>query len=261
MVFFTACGESRQPPPVSSLPQREDFHLFLLAGQSNMAGRGKVSAQDRELHSRVLSLSKQGEWIPAVDPLHYDKPVAGVGLARSFGITLAGENARMTIGLIPAAAGGSDISAWKPGGYHGETDSHPYDDALARARRAMKDGELKAVLWHQGESDAEPELANSYEENLRNVISQFREDLGIPELPFIIGQLGQFPGKPWTEWERTVDRAHRNIAEADQNIVFVTSEDLLPMKDRIHFNAESLRRFGGRYAEAYLGMTAPQPDS
>jgi len=65
------------------LPSKENFHLFLLAGQSNMAGRGIISAEDEKIHPRVFMLSKDGKWKPAVDPIHYDKTVAGVGLGKN----------------------------------------------------------------------------------------------------------------------------------------------------------------------------------
>jgi len=99
---------------VDQLPPRDRFHLFLLAGQSNMAGRGEVGDEDRAVHPRVFSLSQSGEWIPAVDPVHFDKEIAGVGLGRSFGIALAGQDETITVGLIPAAVGGSAISSWTP---------------------------------------------------------------------------------------------------------------------------------------------------
>ena len=67
--------------PAAPLPPREKFHLFLLVGQSNMAGRGTLEKQDTTPHPRVLMLNKAGEWAPAVDPLHFDKPSAGVGLS------------------------------------------------------------------------------------------------------------------------------------------------------------------------------------
>jgi hypothetical protein len=54
----------------ASLPPKEKFHLFLLAGQSNMAGRGTVTPQDKTPHPRVLMLNQAGEWVPAVDPMH-----------------------------------------------------------------------------------------------------------------------------------------------------------------------------------------------
>ena len=66
------------------LPPTEKFHLFLLVGQSNMAGRGTVEAQDRTPHPRVLMLNKADAWVPAIDPLHFDKAAAGVGLGKTF---------------------------------------------------------------------------------------------------------------------------------------------------------------------------------
>ena len=62
------------------MPEREKFHLFLLVGQSNMAGRGAVTEEDRNPDPRVLMLTRDRAWIPAADPLHFDKPkIAGVG--------------------------------------------------------------------------------------------------------------------------------------------------------------------------------------
>jgi hypothetical protein len=136
------------------LPSKEQFRLFLLVGQSNMAGRGDVTPADRVPHPRVLMLSKDGVWVPAVDPMHFDKPVAGVGLGRSFAIALAEADPDVTIGLIPAAVGGSPIEAWVPGAFYEPTASHPWDDALRRAGAALGDGTLDGIRWHQGESDA-----------------------------------------------------------------------------------------------------------
>ena len=144
------------PAETPKIP-REKFHLFLLVGQSNMAGRGKVAEGDRKPHPRVLMLSREKKWVPAVDPMHFDKPrMVGVGLGRTFGIAVAEGDPGIHVGLIPCAVGGSPIRSWEPGGYHGQTKSHPWDDSLARARAALRDGTLKGILWHQGESDSNP---------------------------------------------------------------------------------------------------------
>src|SRR5438477_13185158 len=88
--------------------QPRDLQLFMLIGQSNMAGRGRIEAADREPIPRVLMLNKELEWVPAVDPVHFDKPdIAGVGIARTFGRVLAAANPSATVGLIPAAVGGT----------------------------------------------------------------------------------------------------------------------------------------------------------
>ena len=237
------------------LPPKEKFHLFLLVGQSNMAGRGKVAEQDRKPHPRVLMLNKSGEWVPAVDPLHFDKPVAGVGLGKTFGVLVAEANEGVTVGLIPCAAGGSPIKSWEPGGYHSQTKSHPYDDALDRAKVALKSGTLKGILWHQGESDAKPELAAVYEEKLRALVGRFRKELDAPKVPFIAGQMGQFKERPWSDTKKRVDAAHRALPEKVADTAFVNSDGLKHKGDRVHFDAASYRTFGERYAKAYLEMT------
>lgn len=117
-----------------------------------MAGRGEVTEQDLKIHPRVLMQARDGSWQYTVDPIHYDKKRAGTGLARSIAIALTELDETITIGLVPSACGGSPISAWEPGGYHDQTDSHVYHDAIARTKRALKDGDLAGIPWHQGES-------------------------------------------------------------------------------------------------------------
>ena len=126
------------------LPNKKDLQIFLLIGQSNMAGRGKpLEEQDETPHPRVLLFNKEQAWIPAVDPLHFDKPsVVGVGLGLTFAKTVA-ETHEKTIGLVPAAVGGSAISEWAKGARH-------YTGAIGRAKAALEDGTLAGILWHQG---------------------------------------------------------------------------------------------------------------
>ena len=224
-----------------------------------MAGRGKVADVDRAVHPRVLALTKEGTWQPAVDPLHWDKSVAGVGLGKSFAIALAEENKEVTIGLIPTACGGSPIASWEPGGYHGQTKSHPYDDAIKRAGRALQDGTLKGILWHQGESDCKPDLAPKYQAQLEALIARFRKELGAESVPFIMGQLGQFPQRPWNEDKQTVNEAHIAIAKADKLVGFVASDDLTCKADKIHFDARSLHEFGRRFAKVYSATLTAVP--
>jgi hypothetical protein len=260
-VALSACSATHAP--TSRGPTRgntaskssTELQLFLLAGQSNMAGRGKVEAQDSVVNPRVLKLDRSMSWVPAVDPLHWDKPaVVGVGPGRSFGLALAARDTTARIGLIPAAVGGSPISSWEPGALDSATRTHPYDDALERLRIAQKSGTLRGILWHQGESDATPALSVRYAERLRALIARFRADAGDPNLPFIIGELGKFNGKPWTADVARVDSVHRAIAASVPNVAYVPSEGLVDKGDRLHFDAASQRTFGERYAMAYLGM-------
>lgn len=234
--------------------EKKDLHLFLLAGQSNMAGRGKVDDQARKADPRIFSLNKGGAWQVAMDPIHWDKRSAGTGIGKPFAAIIADKNPGAAIGLIPAACGGSPINTWTPGAYWEQTKSHPWDDAISRAKLAMQSGSLKAILWHQGESDSNAKAAPKYAEELEDLIYRFRKEFDSPDLPFIIGQLGRFPGKPWNEHREAVDTAQREVAKKLKNVHFVEIPDPESIGDDLHFDTTTLRRFSQGYADAYLEM-------
>ncbi|MEL6104713.1 MAG: sialate O-acetylesterase [Planctomycetota bacterium] len=251
LVFLPIFANARTIP--ASEP--ENLHLFLLAGQSNMAGRGKIDAAQNKPHDRILMLNKAGDWVPATDPLHFDKPgIVGVGLARTFAQTLVERDSSITIGLIPCAVGGSSISTWEPGGYHKQTKSSPFDDTLKRLKIARRAGEVKAILWHQGESDSTAKNAPQYQERLDLLISRLRQASGGSEIPFLVGQLGQFEGKPWNEHRQQVDAAHRSLPDRISATAFISSKGLTDKGDQTHFSADSYRELGRRYASAFLSL-------
>ena len=256
LLSFVASLALAQSP---ALPAKENFHLFLLVGQSNMAGRGALTPADKspDPAGRVLMLNQAGEWVPAVDPLHFDKPKAvGVGLGRTFALEVARATPGVTIGLIPCAVGGSPIDAWQPGAYYQPTQSHPWDDALRRARLALQTGTLKGILWHQGESDSSRDLAPAYETKLHDLVARFRRELSAPNAPFIVGQLGVFADSPWSEHKQRVDRAHRDLPQKVKLTAFVPADGLNHKGDKTHFSAAAYREFGRRYAAAYLKLIA-----
>lgn len=235
----------------AKLPPKEKFRLVLLAGQSNMAGRGQVTSEDNAPHQRVLMQGRAGKWVPAVDPVHYDKlECAGVGPARTFANLLADSDPSITVGLIPTACGGSPISTWEPGKKWEQTDSFPYDDAIVRAKKAMKDGTLSVILFHQGEGDCSDADSPLYRERLLALLKRFRADLNAPEVPIVIGQLSKFPGETWDENKTRVDAAHRAVVE-ELGAGFAVSDGLTSNPDRLHFDARSQKEFGKRYYEAY----------
>lgn len=236
-------------------PFKERFFLFLLVGQSNMAGRGVIEEQDKQAHPRVLALSKDLEWQPATAPLHFDKPgIVGVGLGGAFGRDIAEAFPNATIGLIPCAVGGSPINSWTEGAFYQPTKSHPWDDAIRRAKDAMQSGELKGILWHQGESDSQAGLAESYEGKLHLLIERLRNELKATNVPFIAGQMGQFEERPWSDDKKRVDRAHQNLSNRVTRTAFVDSDGLHHKGDEIHFDSASYRELGQRYAKAWLEL-------
>ncbi|MBB3205678.1 hypothetical protein FHS27_001482 [Rhodopirellula rubra] len=240
--------------PTIELPNKESFHLFVLAGQSNMAGRGEVTDADRQPHDRVFMWTEDQQWVPAIDPMHFDKPkIAGVGPGRSFGISLANSHPDISIGLIPCAVGGSPIECWLPGGFHESTKTHPYDDAVKRIHAAAKHGTIKGILWHQGEGDSTPKRSQQYKTNLLDVLNGLRAECGSDPV-VLIGQLGQFPERPWNDSRRRVNWAHRQVALELPHAAFVSSDGLTPKPDNTHFNRFSAVLFGYKYAEAYHNL-------
>jgi hypothetical protein len=249
-LFLTTLTSAQEVSP----PAKDKFWLFLLVGQSNMAGRGVVEAQDKTPHARVLMLSKEARWVPAVDPMHFDKPSAGVGLGKTFGQIIADANPGVTIGLIPCAVGGSPIDTWKPGVFYPATKSHPWDDMVKRVNTALPAGTLKGILWHQGESDSLPNLATAYEAKLHDLVKRLRQLVDAPQVPFIAGQMGKFDDVPWKPEMIIVDKAHQDLVKKVPNTAFVSAEGLKHKGDKIHFDSPSFRELGKRYAEAYLKM-------
>ncbi|HUT45467.1 MAG TPA: sialate O-acetylesterase [Sedimentisphaerales bacterium] len=231
-----------------------DFHLYILAGQSNMAGRGKVQEQDMQVHPRVYVLNQNDEWELAKDPLHFDKPgIVGVGPGLAFGKAMAGYKKRVRIGLIPCAAGGSPISSWTKGGYHDQTKSHPYDDAVRRARAAMQSGVLKGIIWHQGESDSKPEKIQVYQAKHVELIAGFRQDLGDEEIRFVVARLGDFYVERNPDAE-SINRILANIPDKIENTACVDVSGLTHKGDVLHFDTRSSRELGGRYAELMIKL-------
>lgn len=241
----------------SALPAKEKLHLYLLIGQSNMAGRGTVEAEDKKPHPRVLMLDKSGNWVPAVDPLHWDKAAAGTGLGKTFGIEMAEHDPSVTIGLIPCAHGGSPIDSWQPGVFYPPTKGHPWDDMITRTNLALKSGVLKGILWHQGESDSgSPETAAAYEGKLHDLIKQVRTAFDAEKVPFVCGQMGQFPEAPWDAPHKLVDKAHRELPSKVTLAGFASSEGLKHRGDKVHFDTASYRELGRRYAAEMLRLQA-----
>jgi hypothetical protein len=239
-----------------------DKHIYVLIGQSNMAGRGKLASQDTLVYPRVLTLTKDSIWVPAKDPIHFDKPEAGVGLGRTFGIEMAKTNPSSIIYLVPCAVGGSSIKAWKPGGYHAQTNSHPWDDAEKRIKLALKTGTLKGVLWLQGESDSNPEGLTYYAAELDSLIQRIYALNDNKPVPFIAGELGKFyQEKNGYRYPDESENPSKMLIKQTQQVLanypmtgLVHSNYLTHIGDSTHFDAESQRILGKRFAKVMKAL-------
>ncbi len=227
-----------------------NFHLYLLVGQSNMAGRGKLDAASKMVDSAIFALDSNGRWAYAIDPIHFDKPAVGVGPGISFAKTILSESTEpsLRIGLIPCAVGGTSINLWFAGQRDPVTKAYPYDDAIRRAKAAMKSGVLKGILWHQGGSDNTPEKAVGYLDKQLAVIHNFRQDLG-GEFPFVLGEQGHFKDV------QVINEIVRGIPGMLPKVALVSTEGLADIGDGLHFDTRSVRELGSRYAKELTAIS------
>lgn len=221
---------------------------ILMIGQSNMAGRGFINEVPMICNERILMLRNAG-WQMMAEPINYDRPNAGIGLAGSFAAMWCMEHEGEQIGLIPCAEGGSSLDDWA-------VDKNLFKNAVIQAGFAMQDSELIGILWHQGESDSYGGGYQTYYKKLQVIIESLRKELNAFEVPLIIGGLGDFLGKNGfglncTEYE-LVNEQLLKFAREQENSCFVTAEGLIPNPDGIHMDAVSQRRFGVRYYEAFV---------
>ena len=227
------------------------LEIYLLLGQSNMAGRGDITPEFAKIeNANVFMLNKANEWVLAKHPLHFDKPsAAGVGPGLSFGIKMAEANPKVKIGLVPCAVGGTSISLWAPGKYDKATDTHPYDDAIIRIKEAMKTGVIKGMLWHQGESDTSPEKAAVYLDKLEVLIDRIRKVCDNPNLPVVVGELGLFK-----ENRKIINEIIAPLPAKVPYTAIAKSDGLEQKGDGAHFNSESAQILGYRFAEKMLEL-------
>lgn len=253
-----------------------------------MAGRGFALPEDLLPVSGVKVFAKDLAFHEAIEPITKDRPfvgtfgpdgvkrvspdpwdalplsagdkVVGVGPGRTFGRLMASEFPGEEICLVPTAVGGTPIAAWLPGGIDpADPANHPYDDAIALAREAQKHGRVCAVLWHQGETDAELRTPD-YREKLFSVILNFRRDLSLDDtVPFIMGTLGSFYKESIAEGVPEIDGAMSALAGNLPFVAVVNAKDLGHRGDQLHFDAASQHILGERYFRVWKSLSALTP--
>jgi hypothetical protein len=224
-------------------------HSFLMIGQSNMAGRGRIGEVPPIENDRLFML-RNGRWQPLREPVNYDRPFAGLSLAVSF----ADEYARRfdcPAGLIPCADGGTGLEDWSAGG-------PLYDNAVAQTKLAQRCSEVKGILWHQGEEDSgREETARTYGPRFLERLSALRRACDLEHIPVIMGELGSFLAddpQGRCAYFRLVNQALADIAKTHPGIALADSAGLGSNGDYLHFNAEALREFGKRYFRKYMEL-------
>lgn len=220
------------------------IHSILIIGQSNMAGRGFIQEVDPIVNERLYVL-RNGRWRAMYVPVNPDRVTSGINLAESFADSYAKEH-QVDVGIIPCADGGTNLDQWQVGGLL-------FDHACYMAELASRTSTIAAVLWHQGESDCLDERYPLYKEKLSVIFGTLRSKLGLHNVPFLVGGLGDFlPAYFGNTNHVHINQALKQYADENKMTGFVSAEGLEANPDNLHFSAAALRTFGLRYYEEFV---------
>ncbi len=260
VLFFVSCNKKvvvgrttyfpKQTELMTDAMNKQNVWVFILAGQSNMAGRGIVEPQDTVPNKRILSINKNGQLVVAKEPLHFYEPnLTGLDCGYFFGTTMI-KNIPDSISvlLLPTAVGGSSISQWLGDSLFRNVEL--FSNFLSKVEIGKQHGTIKGVLWHQGESDANEKNIPYYSERLAVLFTKFRSAIGNDNLPILLGELGSFSKNK--EGFGLINKAIYNYSSQDVNTAVITTVDLRDKGDSLHFNSKGQRMMGKRFAEAYI---------
>ena len=275
---FAMTAHAQKPDP--------NFYIFLCFGQSNMEGAARPEAQDLKSPgprflwmpavdypaTETLPERKMGEWYEAIPPLC--RPNTGLTPADWFGRTLvASLPENIKIGVIHVAIGGIDIKGFLPDsidnyvktkapnwmkGMLAAYDNNPYERLVTLAKKAQKDGVIKGILMHQGETNTgDPKWAGMVQQVYDNLCGDLQ--LKPEEVNLYAGNIVQAGGKGvCIGCKKQIDELPQTLHTAQ----VISSDDCTNGPDRLHFDAAGYRELGCRYGEAvarFLGYEPKRP--
>ncbi|MBQ8711558.1 MAG: acetyl xylan esterase [Prevotella sp.] len=251
----------------------ENFYIFLCFGQSNMEGAARPEAQDLVSPGpRFLLMPavddpqrgrKMGEWCEAVPPLC--RPNNGLTPADWFGRTMIASLPKdKKVGVIHVAIGGIRIEGFMPseikeyvktapGWMKGMLDAYgnnPYEHLVTLARKAQKDGVIKGVLMHQGESNTgDLEWAAKVQQVYDCLLGDLK--LKPEEVPLLAGEVVQADGQGQCI---AMNKQIQELPKTLHTAQVVSSTGCTSGADNLHFDAAGYRELGCRYAEKMLAL-------
>ncbi|KAA5548001.1 sialate O-acetylesterase [Adhaeribacter rhizoryzae] len=264
---------------MNAFAQNPNFYIFLCFGQSNMEGNAKFEPQDTTAVSRFKVLEavdcpdlgrKKGEWYPAVPPLA--RCNTGLTPADYFGRTLVADlPENITVGVINVSVGGCKIELFDKNNYQSYVstapnwminfiksyDGNPYARLVEMAKLAQKDGVIKGILMHQGESNTGDA---QWPVKVKGVYDNLLQDLGLnaKAVPLLAGELvSKEEGGACASMNAIIAKLPKTIPTAH----VIPSEGCTAVPDHLHFTAEGYRKLGKRYGEKMLALLKIQKSS
>ena len=247
--------------------QDPNFYIFLSFGQSNMEGNARFEPQDTVTNERFKVLQavdcpdlnrEMGNWYTAVPPL--SRCNTGLTPGDYFGKTLAESLPdSIKIGIINVSVGGCKIELFEKDNYESyvetapgwmkgmiaQYDGNPYGRLLELAKIAQKDGVIKGILLHQGESNTGDQ---SWPGKVKGVYNNLLADLGLApdSVPLLAGELvsAEQGGKC-----ASMNPIIATLPSVIPNSYVISSADCEAIRDGLHFSAAGYRLLGSRYGE------------
>lgn len=258
--------------PVKSFSQDSNFQIYLCIGQSNMEGAARAESQDSIVNPRFQVMEAlncenlgraKGSWYPAVPPLCRCR--TNLGPTDYFGRTMVANLPEIVkVGVIVVAIGGCKIELFDKDNYSSyvetapawlknmvkDYDGNPYGRLVEMAKLAQKDGVIKGILLHQGESNSNDTL---WTRKVKGVYDNLMKDLNLDpkKVPLLAGE--------------TVNADQQGIC-AGMNTIIATLPKTLPNSfiissagcadgpDNLHFSAAGYRELGKRYGDKMLSL-------
>lgn len=254
----------------SSDAHATDYDVFLFIGQSNMAGRGDVTKADcAPLENVYLFTDGDNTAVYAAQPLlNVESTVRKAVNMQKFNLAgpFASKVSKVTghkVLIVLNARGETQIEAWLKGAApatygsgddsdkQGKTMPGLYSEAVRRAKEACKYGTLRAVLWHQGEGNANEGQVPYYMPKLKSLAADLRSDLGMSasSLPLIVGEINHA-----YSWAVNLNPYLNSVSSEIENSACASAEGCGANSDNVHFNTEGLTILGERYADEYLRL-------
>lgn len=258
---------------VYAAAQDPNFQIYLCLGQSNMEGASKAEHQDSlGISDRFTMMSTvdcahrgrtTGHWYPALPPLA--RCYSGLSPADYFGRTMTEALPdSIRVGIINVAVGGSKIELFDEDQFSSylpttadwlqaivkEYGGNPYRHLVEMGRLAQKDGVIKGILLHQGESNTGDSL---WPEKVKKVYDRLLADLQLApgSIPLLAGEvLGKDQQGVCARMNPIIRRLPQTLPQAH----IISSAGCEGNEDHLHFSAVGYRKLGKRYAAVMLEL-------
>jgi hypothetical protein len=266
LISAGAFAQEKKPDP--------KFHIYLCFGQSNMEAGARPEAQDRgEVGPRFQMLAAvdmprlnrtNGNWYVATPPLNRQEN--NMGPVDWFGRNMVANLPKdVRVGVINVSVAGAGIELWDKDNWQKYLDTReqwmknivnqyngsPYRRLVEMAKIAQKDGVIKGILLHQGESNSSD---TNWPSKVKSIYDNLMTDLNLnpKDVPLLAGELKS------QEEHGVCFRFNTNILvhlpEVLPNSYIISSKGVKGTPDQFHFNTAGMRELGKRYAIQMLKL-------